>query len=219
MKTSFAIAAAVLMLAATPAAAVTVLAAAPSAACEGEGGCMMGANTYVRTISAADFAGGQNIASLVFDRSILEGREGAMFRITFWVGGEEMVGNFGSFVISGLAGDDLVLSGDDFWYDPAWGDLMIRVDIASDASGAGLPPLPGLGAPGGDEGDGSFASAFLLDDEFDPGSQNQEGEGGNGPPPLPNLVSPAPEPSAWALMIMGFGAAGALIRRRRPHLI
>lgn len=28
-----------------------------------------------------------------------------------------------------------------------------------------------------------------------------------------------PEPSAWALMIVGFGGAGALLRRRRAHLV
>ena len=35
----------------------------------------------------------------------------------------------------------------------------------------------------------------------------------------PFLVVPtsAPEPAAWALMVLGFGAAGTLIRRRRLH--
>jgi len=28
--------------------------------------------------------------------------------------------------------------------------------------------------------------------------------------------TPAPEPGAWALMILGFGGAGAMLRRRRP---
>jgi hypothetical protein len=37
---------------------------------------------------------------------------------------------------------------------------------------------------------------------------------GSGEPPGGGPVSPAPEPSAWALMILGFGAAGALLRRR-----
>ncbi|MDZ4376514.1 MAG: PEPxxWA-CTERM sorting domain-containing protein [Phenylobacterium sp.] len=29
------------------------------------------------------------------------------------------------------------------------------------------------------------------------------------------LTGAVPEPGAWALMIMGFGAAGAMVRRRR----
>jgi len=28
-------------------------------------------------------------------------------------------------------------------------------------------------------------------------------------------TGPVPEPGAWALMILGFGAAGAMLRRRR----
>jgi hypothetical protein len=30
-----------------------------------------------------------------------------------------------------------------------------------------------------------------------------------------STTSPAPEPAAWALMIVGFGAAGSMLRRRR----
>ena len=34
----------------------------------------------------------------------------------------------------------------------------------------------------------------------------------------PSSVSAAPEPGAWALMLLGFGGAGALLRRRRAAL-
>ena len=30
-------------------------------------------------------------------------------------------------------------------------------------------------------------------------------------------VAGVPEPASWALMILGFGAGGAMLRRRRPH--
>lgn len=39
-----------------------------------------------------------------------------------------------------------------------------------------------------------------------------DGGGGTGGGP----VSPAPEPAAWTLMILGFGLSGAAMRRRRP---
>ena len=39
------------------------------------------------------------------------------------------------------------------------------------------------------------------------------------PPALPGVPSAAPEPSAWALMIAGFGAAGAALRRRNRRTV
>ena len=37
-------------------------------------------------------------------------------------------------------------------------------------------------------------------------------------PQFPNPAAEVPEPSSWALMILGFGSAGVLLRaRRRPH--
>ena len=36
---------------------------------------------------------------------------------------------------------------------------------------------------------------------------------------LERLPSAVPEPSTWAMMITGFGAAGALLRRRRAHAL
>lgn len=37
------------------------------------------------------------------------------------------------------------------------------------------------------------------------------GAGGGSPPP----VAPIPEPSIWAIMLLGFGACGSVLRRRR----
>jgi hypothetical protein len=35
------------------------------------------------------------------------------------------------------------------------------------------------------------------------------------PGPTPPILSPVPEPAAWAMMLVGFGGIGALLRRRR----
>ncbi|MBW8813040.1 MAG: PEPxxWA-CTERM sorting domain-containing protein [Caulobacterales bacterium] len=37
-------------------------------------------------------------------------------------------------------------------------------------------------------------------------------------PPKNPVFAPIPEPVSWSLMIVGFGAAGALVRRERRHL-
>jgi hypothetical protein len=41
---------------------------------------------------------------------------------------------------------------------------------------------------------------------------------GNGSPSVLNLTIAVPEPASWALMIAGFGMAGAMLRRRRTAL-
>jgi hypothetical protein len=38
------------------------------------------------------------------------------------------------------------------------------------------------------------------------------------PPPPPPPVGGIPEPGTWALMILGFGAVGAAMRRRRQAI-
>ena len=52
-----------------------------------------------------------------------------------------------------------------------------------------------------------------------PGLVTPPDTGGGGPPvvviPLTPVLGPVPEPSAWALLILGFGGVGALVRRRR----
>ncbi len=34
-------------------------------------------------------------------------------------------------------------------------------------------------------------------------------------PPVPHPVTPVPEPASWAMMLVGFGAVGAFVRRRK----
>jgi hypothetical protein len=44
-------------------------------------------------------------------------------------------------------------------------------------------------------------------------------DGGGLPPPTPGTGNAVPEPATWAMMIMGFGAMGSVIRRRRASAL
>jgi|GEM_PF-3051518 len=61
------------------------------------------------------------------------------------------------------------------------------------------------------EGTGVFAGLTANGEMHTPGLTDYRV-----PPPPPTTV--VPEPASWALMIMGFGAAGAMMRRRRTAL-
>lgn len=96
--------------------------------------------------------------------------------------------------------------------------------------------LPGGGAPGGVGGPGGFAPfgggpGMLAPENFatappDTGGPGDPGDpglvpGGPGnpgipgvPPGLPGGGAPVPEPATWAMMILGFFAIGAALRRR-----
>lgn len=83
--------------------------------------------------------------------------------------------------------------------------------------------FPGDGFPGG----GVFVQGPGGGFIFFPGGPGGGGGGGGGccvvppgpgpeePPPPPPVV---PEPATWAMMVLGFGAAGWAIRRRRPEV-
>jgi len=61
--------------------------------------------------------------------------------------------------------------------------------------------------------------AATVDLAFQPAFAFTDGEGLDSPPPSPPPPPPPvggiPEPGTWALMILGFGAVGAMMRRRR----
>lgn len=99
----------------------------------------------------------------------------------------------------------------------------------------GLPG--GGGAPGGSGAPGGFspfggAPGGLIPENFTtappgtPGDPGVPGEPGNpgipGTPPPglldPPGVSPVPEPATWAMMLLGFFAIGAAMRRRTRHV-
>ena len=81
------------------------------------------------------------------------------------------------------------------------------------APGSALPPLasgPGIFIPGTGSGGGGGGGGTG-------GGPGGGGGGGGGviitPPPVPPVINAVPEPSTWALLILGFGAIGASIRR------
>jgi hypothetical protein len=107
----------------------------------------------------------------------------------------------------------------------------------------GLPELPGLNDPAfatdpgsppadggvpGDPGGGSSSFApfsafpgiggpgFLAGGGGDPPGSGPPGSGppGFGAPGLPPVLSAVPEPGTWAMLILGFFAVGAAMRRR-----
>ena len=215
---AFGVTAAILALgAAAPAGAATWISTA-AAPCE-TAACKPAANSnsYFRVIRAADLAGVTNISSFLLDRDALGGATGAMFSLTFWTNaGEVKIGDFGHFMIDGLAGDQVNLMGREFAYDPAWGDLYVRVDIDKPATGLG-----GMSFGGGGGGGGGFAAPQSAPNDGGaddlPSFSSADNESISFTPIVEENVAviAAPEPTGWALMIAGFGGAGAMLRRRR----
>ncbi|RAK62551.1 hypothetical protein DJ019_18655 [Phenylobacterium kunshanense] len=150
------------------------------------------------------------IGQLLLERGVLGALDSKTFRLSFRLNGQEL-GTWGSFTMGGIAGDQLTFGGQEFTWNPEDGDLELILELIP-------PPKPGAG--------GVFAS-FVNEgpqggfpDEEEPGGLpggNPGGLPGGEREPVPggNQTTAVPEPSAWALMIGGFGFAGAIFRRRR----
>ncbi|TAJ68562.1 MAG: choice-of-anchor A family protein [Phenylobacterium sp.] len=75
-------------------------------------------------------------------------------------------------------------------------------------------------APNADAKIGNFIQGTAVFDTLDQKGVIKMGTYGGGltveaPKGLAAIVTPVPEPSTWAMMIVGFGAIGAVLRRRR----
>jgi hypothetical protein len=99
---------------------------------------------------------------------------------------------------------------------------------------AGAPTitnLPGAVTVSGNSISGTFALSLLPSTGFDPSNYtytlwsrqrvNPAADGTNAEiadfaPPV--LASAVPEPRSWLMMLLGFGAVGSLLRRRKPAL-
>jgi hypothetical protein len=92
-------------------------------------------------------------------------------------------------------------------------ETSVEFFAESDFGGLALEPNFNLGGPQLFTGPVS-APIFLIGSFslFD-----LEGESAAGTLTISNLRSAVPEPSTWAMMLLGFGAIGASMRRRRPH--
>jgi hypothetical protein len=198
-------AAAALALAASPASAASVLNAGVNSQC-GKATCFNDKGVFTQTWSAKDFSGPMTISQLMLDRGVLGSMDGSMFKLSFMLNGQEFT--WGNYMMAGIAGDELSFWGANFTWDPADGDLVLVLAITP-------PPKPGAG------GGGSFFSPahanFGPDDSFGDGSNTEDGGPGDERPAA--AAAAVPEPTAWALMIGGFGMAGAMLRRRRPAVV
>ena len=192
-------------LAAMPAAAASVLNVNWTSDC-GKATCFNDAGVFTQTWSSAGAHGPVTVGQFLMDRGILGVLDDKTFRISFSVGGHE-VGTWGSYNMGGINGDELNFDGLDFVWNPEDGDLVLTLAIVP-------PPTAGVGG-------GGFSSLSVDGDGPGEGPLQPQGGPVGGPSDVGvdstdrGPVGGIPEPSAWALMIGGFGLAGATLRHRR----
>lgn len=206
---SAAVAALTLAVSATPAAAATVLNVNWGETC-GKATCFGDDGRYSQTFSSANFSGPLTIGQLLMQRGVLGNLDGSTFRVSFSLNGEE-VGTWGHYNMGGINGEELSFTGVNFVWNPEDGDLVLTLALTPPpkAGGGGFFSAPReFGEGQGDGGPfGGPDAGGLGDDGRGPGDERG-----------PVGAAAVPEPATWAMMIAGFGMAGAILRRRRSLL-
>lgn len=191
--------------------AATFLTVGASSLC-GPGGCFAGdKKSYTQTFSASQRAGSFDVSRIQVDKSVTAGAmTHTAVKVTFVLAdGTEVT--WGKFSLAALGGDVVTLGGQPVAWNAAAGDLTVRLDLV-------VPEKPGAGGGFGFGGGGWAAGGGAAD--VDAGGGFTDIVQGR-PLIKPSINQPSvaaiPEPGAWALMIVGFGAAGAMLRRRKVH--
>ena len=179
-----------------PAQGATILQAGRNEGC-GKSTCFNDKGVFTQTWSANNAGGPMTVGQLMLDRGVLGDLDGKTFRLSFQLNGQEL-GSWGKFTMGGIAGDELLFNGQAFTWNPEDGELTLVLEIYKPKTGVG--GFSALSAPGGS------APNNIQDDELP-----NLGGGSGVDAIVPGLV---PEPATWALMIGGFGMAGAALRRR-----
>ena len=193
---------------AAPAAAATVLNVNWNDSC-GKASCFNENGVYTQRFSASDFQGPVTISRLLMQRGVLGALDGSTFRLSFSLNGAEL-GTWGHYNMAGINGEQLTFGGEEFVWNPEFGDLELILAITPPPkAGGGGFFLSSVAEGGGDPGPGGPENGgFVVETPGDDGSQGGP-LGGRGP------LGAVPEPGVWAMMIAGFGLAGASLRRRR----
>jgi len=188
--------------------AATYLTVGGNSLCGGDGCFVGGKKSFSQTFSAAPGGAVVDVSQLQVFKDILGSAEHTAVKVSFVLADGTEV-SWGKFSLVALGGDVVTLGGQTVNWNSALGDLTVRLDlIVPDKGGAG--------------GGGGFGGGWTAG-----GGPSSLGDGSfeivrGGPlvrPSLPtqNPIAAMPEPGAWAMMIMGFTAAGAMLRRKRQH--
>jgi hypothetical protein len=206
-------AAAALAAGASSAQAATTLQLGPSDTCA-KAGCFGGeTRTFKQTFSAAQAAaaGPVSISKLSLFRGIVGDMQDYSVRVSFELPDGTKLGTWGAFTIAVLNGEFVTLGGQAFNWDASMGDLVLKLELLKPGKGGGLGGGGGFG--------GGFAGFsgpdVVLSNDAPTGigdiDVNQAAIA------LPPRLAAIPEPATWGLMILGFGGAGGMLRRKRPQ--